>query len=288
MSYEPIKKIGSMNSKLKTAQAALKRLDYVMHQKDDTPDAEKPNLFPASIDHISMENLDFAYEDETVLKMKQLHINKEEIVALVGPSGAGKSTFAALLPRFYDPQQGQICFNGVDLKALNKNDLRSHMSIVSQDTVLFDDSVMGNIRLGKPEASDEDVMRAAQAAQAHGFIEGLPNGYETIIGERGTRLSGGQKQRLAIARAFLKDAPILILDEATSALDSESEAKIQQALEELVVGKTVFIIAHRFSTIKLAHRILVFEKGEIVADGSHVELIVDSELYRELHERQEL
>jgi len=288
MSYDPIKKMGSINNSIKSGLAAIKRLNFIIHQVDETPEPTQPQMFPDSIDSICFKQLNFAYGHEWVLKDINLEIKDKEVIAMVGPSGAGKSTFGSLLPRFYDPKEGEITINGMDLRALRKKQLRDHISIVSQDTVLFDETVAENIRIGKPHASDEEVENAAKQAQAHDFISTMQEGYRTRIGERGTRLSGGQKQRIAIARAFLKNAPILILDEATSALDSESEAKIQTALEKLIVGKTVFIIAHRFSTIKLANRILVFDKGHIVGDGTHEELIESCELYKDLHKRQEL
>ena len=288
MSYDPIKKIGAINSSIKTGMAAIKRLNFILDQEDETPEPTNVKDFPKDIHRIAFDKLSFAYDKELVLKNVDLSIAKGEVVALVGPSGAGKSTFGSLIPRFYDPLEGSLSINGINIKEFRKNDLRQHIGIVSQDTVLFDDTVANNIRLGKQDASDAEVRFAAEQAQAHDFIDAMELGYETRIGERGTRLSGGQKQRLAIARSFLKNAPILILDEATSALDSESEAKIQQALEKLIVGKTVFIIAHRFSTIKLASRILVFDNGVIVGDGSHDELIANNALYKDLHQRQEL
>jgi subfamily B ATP-binding cassette protein MsbA len=288
MYYDPIKKMGNISNEYKKGLAALKRINYVLDQEDTTPDPEQRSHFPDTFEELRFESLAFSYEDEKVLEGIDLNISTGSVVALVGASGAGKSTFGALIPRFYDPQQGCISFNGVDIREFSKKDLRDNISIVSQDTFLFDDTVMGNLKMGRVDASRDDVIQAAKHAQAHDFIMELPAGYETIVGERGTRLSGGQKQRLAIARAFLKNSPILILDEATSALDSESEAKIQMALEGLVQGKTVFIIAHRFSTIKLADRILVFNKGKITGDGDHETLIQSNATYRDLHSRQEL
>ena len=191
------------------------------------------------------------------------------MVALVGPSGAGKSTFAHLIPRFYDPQSGGITFDGIDIREFAKKDLRNAIAVVPQTPSLFIGSIAENIRVGRENASDAEVHEAARRANADEFIRSLPQGYQTQVGERGDLLSGGQRQRIAIARAFLKDAPILILDEATSALDSESEAMVQQALAALVKGRTTFIIAHRYSTITIADRVLVFQQGRIVADGNH-------------------
>jgi subfamily B ATP-binding cassette protein MsbA len=288
MSYDPIKKMGNISNEYKKGMAALKRINYVLDQKDDTPEPSHVESFPESIEELEFFDVNFSYEEELVLQHINIKVPKGSTLALVGPSGAGKSTFASLIPRFYDVQSGSIAINGCDTRSFSKEDLRRHISIVSQDTFLFDDTVIGNLKMGRIDATKEEIILAAKQAQAHDFIEALPQGYETVIGERGTRLSGGQKQRLAIARAFIKNAPILILDEATSALDSESEAKIQTALESLVVGKTVFIIAHRFSTIKLADRILVFNRGVISGDGTHDDLIAHNETYRDLHARQEL
>jgi len=215
-------------------------------------------------------------------------ISPGEVVAVVGPSGAGKSSFVSLIARFYDVNTGEVCIDGINVKHVKKHDLRDAISLVAQSPVLFNETVMENIRIGRPTASDDEVIAAAKNAHAHGFIELLDGGqgYQTMVGERGTKLSGGQKQRIAIARAFLKDSPILILDEATSALDSESEAAIQGALEDLVKGRTTFIVAHRFSSIKIADRILVFDQGRIVADGTHSDIYQASKLYKELYDRQ--
>jgi subfamily B ATP-binding cassette protein MsbA len=221
-----------------------------------------------------------------VLRDVSIQIPSGTVAALVGPSGAGKSTFANLIPRFYDVTGGAIRIGGIDLRDFSKTDLRNHISIVSQDTFLFNDTIRNNIRLGRMDATDDEVEIAAEHAFAHEFIQTFDNGYDTLVGERGTRLSGGQKQRIAIARAFLRNAPILILDEATSALDSESEEKVQKALVELVKGRTVFIIAHRFSTIKLASRILVFEQGILRGAGTHSELYASDALYKSLYDRQ--
>ena len=206
--------------------------------------------------------------------------------ALVGPSGSGKSTFVNLVPRFFDVANGSISIDGRDLRSVPLRELRQQIALVSQEPVLFDDTVMENIRLGRQDASNDEVMAAAEDAFADEFIRSMDKGYNEIVGERGARLSGGQRQRIAIARAFLRAAPILILDEATSALDTESEEKVQQALRKLIVGKTVLIIAHRFSTIDSAQQILVFENGQIVDSGSHDDLIVNSPLYRRLYNRQ--
>jgi ABC-type multidrug transport system fused ATPase/permease subunit len=206
------------------------------------------------------------------------------VVALVGPSGAGKSTFAHLIPRFYDPQSGGITFDGTDIREFSKKDLRNSIAVVPQMPSLFLGTIAENIRVGRENATDAEVQEAARRAHAHDFITGLVGGkgYATQVGERGDLLSGGQRQRIAIARAFLKDAPILILDEATSALDSESEAMVQQALAALVKGRTTFIIAHRYSTITIADRVLVFQQGRIVADGNHATLRETNGIYQSM------
>jgi subfamily B ATP-binding cassette protein MsbA len=272
MSYEPIKKLGMVHSLLKQGGAAVERIEFIRHEPDSLPDSAEPKPYRAPREAICFKNLTFAYGDEPVLRELELTIPIGQVVALVGPSGAGKSTFANLVPRFYDPQTGGITFDGTDIREFTKKDLRNSIAIVPQMPSLFLGSIAENIRIGRDGASDEEVQEAARRANADAFIRSLPEGYETQVGERGDLLSGGQRQRIAIARAFLKDAPILILDEATSALDSESEAMVQQALAALVKGRTTFIIAHRYSTITIADRILVFQNGRIVADGNHESL----------------
>ena len=208
------------------------------------------------------------------------------MLALVGPSGSGKSTVAALLARFYDPQSGSVTLDGVDLRSLDPKWLREQVGAVSQEPVLFACSIAENIRYGRQDASDADLIAAAKAANAHSFIEGFPEGYQTLVGERGVRLSGGQKQRLAIARAILKDPKILVLDEATSALDAESEHLVQEALERLMVGRTVLIIAHRLSTVRDADTVAVVDKGCVVEAGKHADLVAQDGVYKRLVERQ--
>ncbi len=282
ISYEPMKRLGNIHSLFKQAHAALDRIEFISHQPDTVPDPVKPVSFSPPKQSIVFDNLSFAYLEEPVLRNVSLTIPVGQAVALVGPSGAGKSTFAQLIPRFYDPQEGSISFDGVNIRNFHKKDLRNAIAVVPQMPTLFQESIAENIRIGKENASQEEIEQAARRANAHDFITSLPNGYQTQVGERGDLLSGGQRQRIAIARAFLKNAPILILDEATSALDSESEAMVQQALAALVEGRTTFIIAHRYSTITIADRVLVFQEGRIVGDGSHASLRESDAIYQSM------
>ena len=287
-SYEPIKKLGSLNNELKRGIGALDRLEAVLQAPVAIVDAPAALPLPRATGELVFENVGFSYAaSEPVLRDVSVRLPAGTVCALVGPSGAGKSTFANLVPRFFDPVAGRVTLDGHDLRQLRLADLRRAIAIVSQDPVLFNDTIFNNLLIARPEATVAEVETAARAAFAHEFINGFPDGYATVVGERGARLSGGQKQRLALARAFLRNAPILILDEATSALDSESEAAIQLALKQLVVGKTVLIIAHRFSTIRDATKILVFDQGQIVADGTHAELHAGNALYRSLYNRQQ-
>ena len=287
-SYEPIKKLGSLNNELKRGIGALDRLEAVLQAPVAIVDAPAALPLPRATGELVFENVGFSYAaSEPVLRDVSVRLPAGTVCALVGPRGAGKSTFANLVPRFFDPVAGRVTLDGHDLRQLRLADLRRAIAIVSQDPVLFNDTIFNNLLIARPEATVAEVETAARAAFAHEFINGFPDGYATVVGERGARLSGGQKQRLALARAFLRNAPILILDEATSALDSESEAAIQLALKQLVVSKTVLIIAHRFSTIRDATKILVFDQGQIVADGTHAELHVGNALYRSLYDRQQ-
>ncbi len=282
MSYEPLKKLGAIHSHFKQADSAIERIQYISHQPDTISDPAEPVPFSPPIRSIRFRDLSFAYQQEPVLNDISLEIPIGQVVALVGPSGAGKSTFVHLIPRFYDPSSGSILFDDTDIRNFTKGDLRGSIAVVPQMPSLFMGTIADNIRIGRPGATDEEIITAAKKANAHDFILSLPGGYHSDVGERGDLLSGGQRQRIAIARAFLKDAPILILDEATSALDSESEAMVQQALGALVKGRTTFIIAHRFSTITIADRVLVFNAGRIVADGNHATLRETNPTYRSM------
>ena len=287
-SYEPIKKLGSLNNELKRGLGALDRLEEILQAPVAIVDGPGARPLVRAHGALSFENVSFSYQTgELVLNEVSVLIPAGTVCALVGPSGAGKSTFANLVPRFFDPVSGRVTLDGHDLRALRLADLRRNIAVVSQDPVLFNNTIYHNLLIARPEATRADIESAARAAYAHEFILSFPDGYETFVGERGARLSGGQKQRLALARAFLRNAPILILDEATSALDSDSEAAIQLALKQLVVGKTVLIIAHRFSTIRDATKIIVFDAGEIVAAGDHAELYAANPLYRSLYDRQQ-
>ncbi len=284
--YDPIKKLGNISPNLFKGTVAMERIEFILKTESSLPEPIEPIK---SVDYskgVVFKDLSFSYEDKTVLQNIDVNIASGQAVALVGPSGAGKSTFVHLISRFYDPEKGSVSVGGVDIRKVLKKDLRDNISIVAQEPVLFNFSLLDNIRLGHPEADKELVIAAAKKAFAHDFIMEQENGYDTIVGEKGSRLSVGQKQRVAIARAFLKDSPLLILDEATSALDSESEAKIQAALGELIKGKTVFIIAHRFSTIQKVNRILVFKDGRIIGDGVHSELHQNCPVYKALYDHQ--
>jgi subfamily B ATP-binding cassette protein MsbA len=286
MCYEPIKKLGGVSNTIRKAQASLDRLEYVLHSVDTVPEAANPKSFQSVAGEIEFNNVTFSYDDEVALKSVNVMIKPSQVIALVGPSGAGKTTFANLVPRFYDAVEGHVSIDGIDVRELDKHELRAQIALVSQESLLFSDTIANNIRLGKPEATLEEIKRAARMANAHDFIEAFQDGYDTLVGERGSRLSGGQRQRIAIARALLKDAPIIILDEPTSALDAESEHNIQAALETLAKGRTVLIIAHRFSTIQHADSIFVFEDGHIIAQGPHRELYQSNELYTSLYDKQ--
>ena len=284
----PIKNLGNVFNELQNGLASADRVFSIIDIKSDIHDTDDAIHIENFKDNITFKNVNFYYdsESEMILKNINLSLKSGEILALVGPSGAGKSTLADLLPRFYDVTDGSISLDGKDIKNIKLNSLRSLMGIVTQETFLFNDSVKANIAYGLESVSDEDIKKAAIAANANEFIEQLPDGYDTIIGERGVKLSGGQRQRISIARAIMKNPPILILDEATSSLDTESEKIVQDAIEKLMHNRTVIVIAHRLSTVHNAHKIIVLDKGDIVDTGTHNELIDKEGLYKQLHNMQ--
>ena len=284
--YGPIKRLGNVSSRLSMAAPGLVRLEEVILAKVEVDDAPDARPLARVRGDLEMSGVSFSYGADPVLVDVTLKIPAGQSVALVGPSGAGKSTFVNLVPRFFDPQQGSILIDGYDLRQVRQADLRANIALVSQEPVLFNESILENIRLGRPAASDAEVRDAARLAGAFEFIEAQPEGFLTKVGERGGRLSGGQRQRVSIARAFLKDAPILILDEATSALDTDTERSIQQSLALLMKGRTTLIVAHRFSTIRDVNRVLVFDDGRIVADGTREAVYASSELFRRLWDNQ--
>ena len=284
--FDPIKRIGQAMNILHQAEPNVQRLREFFAIQPDIADPTQPKTLDHVRGQIAFENVQFAYGDAPVLSNVSINIPAGCNCALVGPSGAGKSTFAKLIPRFYDVRGGRVTLDGVDVRDVRQADLRRHIAVVSQHPVLFDLTLMENIRLGRAGASDAEVIAAAKRAHADDFIRGFADGYNTLAGDRGDRLSGGQKQRLALARAFLKDAPVLLLDEATSALDAESEQAIQAALADLTRNRTVLTIAHRLSTIRNSAMILVFDRGQLVAHGTHAELMKSSELYSALVSRQ--
>jgi subfamily B ATP-binding cassette protein MsbA len=307
--YEPLKKLARTNNTLQAGLGAAERVFSLLDHPEEEASARAATgtpapygwkkdrhlaLVPGSRDSaarvlreaIRFENVSFTYNTLEVLHGVDFEIRAGEVVALVGPSGSGKSTIADLIPRFYKVTAGRITLDGRDVREIALEDLRARIGVVTQHTFLFNDSVRANIAYGRADQGEEALVAAARAANAHDFIEKLPQGYDTVIGEQGVQLSGGQRQRLAIARALLKDAPILILDEATSALDSESERAVQEAVAHLMAGRTTLVIAHRLSTIRRADRILVVEDGRIVESGTHGELLEGGRLYKRLHQMQ--
>lgn len=286
--YDPIKRLGTVSNQCYLMSVMLKRFESLMQARNETPEPKNPVSLPEPVRGVvDFENVTFAYDAEkTVLRNLTVHVPAGDIVALVGPSGSGKTTFINLICRFYDPQKGSVKIDGVNVKNISRAERTHAIGLVSQFAALFRDTIMENIRVGRPDATDAEVRRAGDMACVTEFAEMKPEGYQLMLAEGGGGLSGGQRQRVSIARAILKNAPILILDEATSALDMKSEAIIQKSLDDMAQGRTTFIIAHRFSTIRMAKRILVFNDGCIVGDGTHDQLYENCMLYRSLYDEQ--
>ena len=286
MLYAPVRDLSKVNLEIQEGLAAAARVYELLDTIPDIKDEEGAISLPLISKGIDFQKITFKYGTEAVLKEISLHVKVGEVIALVGMSGAGKTSLVNLLPRFYDVGEGQILIDSIDIRKVTLKSLRDQIGLVTQQTILFNDTIRNNIAYGNIKSSDEEIIKAAKAANAHDFIQRLPQAYETVIGEQGVKLSGGERQRLSIARALLKNAPILILDEATSSLDSDSETEVQNALEYLMKGRTVFVIAHRLSTIRNAHRIIVLSDGHIVEEGTHEELMVLNGEYRRLYDLQ--
>ena len=284
--YQPFKKLTSSNTSMQQGLVGAERVFQLLDARSDVEERADARPAPRFAREIEFHNVSFGYESRLVLKNINLKIKAGEMVALVGVSGVGKSTLADLVPRFYDATSGKITIDGVDIRDVTIASLRSQIGIVTQQTFLFNDTVKNNIAYGDRSKDMDTVIAAANAAYAHDFIMATPNGYESTTGELGVKLSGGERQRLSIARALLKDSPILILDEATSSLDSESEKLVQDALERLMVGRTTLVIAHRLSTIRKADRIVVLVDGSIVEEGRHEELLEHKAEYNKLYSLQ--
>src|SRR5277367_3927294 len=288
--YNPVRKFAQFNNNFQQAMGASSEIFKFMDIEDDVREKPHAKRLPAFAKNVQFDHVSFTYgsegEDARVLHDINIEVRRGEVVAIVGSSGSGKSTLVHLIPRFFDATQGRLLIDGHDVRELTLASLREQVGIVTQETVLFNDTVRNNIAYGQPHVALKEVEAAARAALAHDFIKALPAGYDEMIGERGVRLSGGERQRIAIARAILKNAPILILDEATSALDSESEALVQSALHNLMSGRTVFVIAHRLSTVRRADRIVVIENGAIADIGAHEDLMTKLGTYRRLYELQ--
>lgn len=284
----PFKKISQVNALNQQAMAASERIHEVLETEASVKEASEPKVLPDFKKNIKFNDVWFSYADTQILKGVDLEIKYGQMLAIVGPSGSGKSTLVDLIPRFYDPQKGAVLIDGVDAREFSLKSLRARIGIVNQETMLFNDTIRSNIAYGRPDASLKEIEEAAKKAHAHDFILNCPQGYATVIGDRGVKISGGERQRIAIARALLKDAPILILDEATSQLDSTSERIVQEALDRLVSGRTVFMIAHRLSTVRNADRIVVLDKGIIIEQGTHSQLLEKNGLYKRLYAAQEL
>jgi subfamily B ATP-binding cassette protein MsbA len=286
MFYQPIKSISKLNNIIQEGLAAAVRVYDILDTESDIKERHGAQELKRGLHSVVFRNVSFKYEDQMVLKDIDLHVKGGEILALAGMSGGGKTTLVNLIPRFYDVTKGAVLIDGSDVRDVSIASLRKQIGIVSQDPILFNDSVRANIAYGNLDASDAEIVAATKAAYAYDFIQRLPEGFDTIVGEKGLRLSGGEKQRVCVARALLKNAPILILDEATSSLDSEAELAVQEALDNLMKGRTTFVIAHRLSTIRQADRIVVIVDGRIVEEGKHQELLDLRGEYWKLHEMQ--
>jgi ATP-binding cassette, subfamily B, bacterial len=289
MFYQPIRALGMSWEQVQEAMAGFDRVEELLDETSEVKESPNPIPLPEHIrGHLTLENVSFSYNDnELVLKDINLDIPASHVIALVGPTGVGKSTLVSLIPRFYDVNTGSIKLDGIDIRDIEVENLRQNISIVLQDVFLFHGTVRDNILFGNPKASETDILEAAKISNAYEFIKDLPEGFNTLIGERGVKLSGGQRQRISIARAVLKNTPILILDEATSSVDTETELLIQQALERLMEGRTTIIIAHRLSTIRNADKIVVLKGDSIVEQGTHQQLIKNDALYKRLYTVQE-
>ena len=289
LAYQPVKSLATVNVSIGQGLSAGKRILPIIDQKNEISINENGETLKIDEASIKLKNVNFRYKSNVkniVLKDININIAGKKMTALVGHSGSGKSTILNLIPRVYDVHSGEIIIDNQRIKDLNLNSLRKEISIVDQNTTLFDDTVFNNIKYAKPSASDQEVFNASKISMSTDFIEKLENKFETLIGENGVKLSGGEKQRISIARALLKDSKIILLDEATSSLDSETEEKIQKAIEELTKNKTTVVIAHRLSTILNSENIYVIDKGKVEAYGKHKELLKDCSLYKNLYERQ--
>jgi subfamily B ATP-binding cassette protein MsbA len=283
MLYEPVKRLSGVNNTIQQGLAAASRIFEVLDTVPEIRNKPGAKIITSVSKGIEYRNVAFKYDEDRVLKNINLRVKVGEMIAFVGASGGGKTTLVNLLPRFYDVSSGEILIDGQDIRDISQESLRSMIGIVTQQTILFNDTVRNNIAYGKISEPFGEIVKAAEAAYAHGFIQNLPNGYDTVIVEQGVKLSGGERQRLSIARALIKNAPILILDEATSSLDSESEIEVQKALEYLMQGRTILVIAHRLSTIRKANRIVVIANGVVVEEGTHEELLEKDGEYRKLY-----
>ena len=284
----PFKRISQVHAIIQQALAGSNRIHEVLETPPSVKEANNPQILSGFKEGVVFEDVSFNYGHTPILRNINLEIKRGQILAIVGPSGAGKTTLLDLIPRFYDPIKGRVLIDGVDVKNVSFKSLRANIGIVTQETILFNDSIRGNISYGMPQATQQQIEEAAKKAHIHDVIVRLKKGYDTFIGDRGVRLSGGERQRLAIARALLKDAPILILDEATSQLDTESERLVQEAINLLIKGRTVFVIAHRLSTIRNATRISAMDAGKIVEEGTHEELLAKNGLYKKLYQNQQI